>query len=257
MKNFRKYTWYCLLCLLLPLALLMGCGGGSGSTEAAAPDSTFSDYATDSSLWETDSDLLILESYSESGPEGVWSIEESLPSDAESDLWSIPLLPESDTYSFVTPEGTDETASFDIDPAVYPEDTDSWYTDSEGEELPSESLNGVSVTVVEDGTYTSRDEVAAYIHQFGKLPSNYITKKEAEKLGWVSSKGNLWKVAPGMSIGGSRFNNYEGILPDGSYKECDIDYAGGYRNSKRLIYSTDGRIYYTEDHYTTFEQLYG
>ena len=116
------------------------------------------------------------------------------------------------------------------------------------------------VFVERDGTYTSKEEVAAYIHRFDTLPSNYITKAEARRLGWVSSKGNLNKVAPGKSIGGDRFGNYEQILPvkEGrKYFECDIDYRGGRRNAKRIIYSSDGLVYYTEDHYNTFERLYG
>ena len=114
--------------------------------------------------------------------------------------------------------------------------------------------------VEEDGEYTSKDEVAAYIHEFGHLPDNYITKKEAKKLGWVSSEGNLDEVAPGKSIGGDYFGNYEGSLPEKKgrdYYECDIDYTGGYRAEKRIIFSNDGLIFYTEDHYNTFEQLYG
>ncbi len=113
--------------------------------------------------------------------------------------------------------------------------------------------------IEEDGTYTSKDEVAAYIHIYDCLPQNYMTKKEAQKLGWISSEGNLEEVAPGKSIGGDRFGNYEELLPDEkgrSYRECDIDYEGGYRGSKRIIYSNDGLIFYTEDHYQTFEQLY-
>ena len=116
------------------------------------------------------------------------------------------------------------------------------------------------VSVEEDGTYTSKEEVAAYLHEFGQLPDNYITKKEAKNLGWVSSEGNLDEVAPGKSIGGDYFGNYEGLLPeedDREYHECDIDYTGGRRGAKRIIYSNDGLIYYTEDHYTTFELLYG
>jgi hypothetical protein len=92
------------------------------------------------------------------------------------------------------------------------------------------------------------------------LPSNYITKNEAKDLGWVNKEGNLWEVAPGMSIGGDYFGNYEGILPeeDGrDYHECDIDFDGTYRNAKRIVYSNDGLIYYTEDHYESFELLYG
>ena len=116
------------------------------------------------------------------------------------------------------------------------------------------------VSVEKNGTYTSKEQVAAYINRFGYLPSNYITKEQARKLGWVSSQGNLNKVAPGKSIGGDRFGNYEQLLPEKKgrrYFECDIDYHGGRRNAKRIIYSSDGLIYYTEDHYNTFELLYG
>ena len=120
---------------------------------------------------------------------------------------------------------------------------------------PQENEAGIE----EDGTYTSREEVAAYLHEYGHLPDNYITKKEAEALGWVSSEANLGEVAPGKSIGGSRFGNYEGLLPEKkgrNYYECDIDYTGGRRNAKRIVYSDDGLIFYTEDHYESFEQLY-
>lgn len=113
--------------------------------------------------------------------------------------------------------------------------------------------------VDEHGSYSTKDEVALYLHTFGHLPDNYITKKEAQKLGWDSKKGNLPEVAPGKSIGGSHFGNYEGQLPekeDRKYYECDLEYDGGYRGAKRLIYSDDGLIFYTEDHYKTFEQLY-
>lgn len=114
--------------------------------------------------------------------------------------------------------------------------------------------------ISEDGEYTSKDEVAAYIYLYGKLPKNYITKSEAEDLGWVSSKGNLNKVAPGKSIGGDKFGNREGLLPTAKgrkYYECDIDYVSGTRNAKRIIFSNDGLIYYTDDHYNSFELLYG
>lgn len=107
----------------------------------------------------------------------------------------------------------------------------------------------------ENGSYTTRDDVALYIHVYGKLPSNFITKKQAEKLGWTG--GSLEPYAPGKCIGGGRFGNYEGILPDGNYKECDIDTLGKKsRGKKRIVYSDDGRIYYTADHYESFTQLY-
>ena len=111
----------------------------------------------------------------------------------------------------------------------------------------------------EDGVYTTKDDVALYLHTYGHLPYNFITKKEAEKLGW--SGGSLEPYAPGKCIGGSHFGNYEGILPekDGrSYTECDIDTLGAdKRGAKRIVFSNDGLIYYTEDHYETFELLYG
>lgn len=120
----------------------------------------------------------------------------------------------------------------------------------------------LELTVEEDGTYTSKEEVALYLHTYGKLPSNYITKKEAEALGWKREQGHagdLDVVAPGKSIGGSHFGNYEEQLPEKKgrkYYECDINYQGGSRGAERIIYSDDGLIFYTGDHYKTFEQLY-
>ena len=115
------------------------------------------------------------------------------------------------------------------------------------------------ITVEKDGEYTDKEHVAAYLRAYHRLPSNYITKKDAQNLGW-SGRGNdsLWKVAPGKSIGGSRFGNYEGQLPDEEGRrwfECDIDYDGKNRGVKRIVYSSDGLIYYTEDHYNTFEDI--
>lgn len=111
----------------------------------------------------------------------------------------------------------------------------------------------------ENGSYTSRDDVALYIHTYGHLPQNFITKKEAQELGW--SGGSLEPYAPGKCIGGSRFGNYEGLLPekDGrSYTECDIDTLGASsRGAKRIVFSNDGLIYYTDDHYESFTLLYG
>ena len=111
----------------------------------------------------------------------------------------------------------------------------------------------------EDGVYSSKDDVAQYIHIYGHLPSNFITKKDAEKLGWQG--GSLEPYAPGKCIGDSHFGNYEGILPEKegrTYTECDIDTLGAdKRGAKRIVFSNDGLIYYTEDHYESFELLYG
>lgn len=111
----------------------------------------------------------------------------------------------------------------------------------------------------EDGTYSSRDDVALYIHTYGHLPGNFITKKEARELGW--SGGSVEDYAPGKCIGGDHFGNYEGLLPEKSgrsYTECDIDTLGSSgRGAKRIIFSNDGLIYYTDDHYASFTLLYG
>ena len=124
---------------------------------------------------------------------------------------------------------------------------------------PTAAPEAETITVTEDGEYTDREHVAAYLRAYHKLPSNYITKKDAERLGW--SGGSLEPYAPGKCIGGSRFGNYEGLLPDAggrSWTECDIDTLGAKsRGAKRIVFSNDGLIYYTDDHYEHFELLYG
>jgi len=107
------------------------------------------------------------------------------------------------------------------------------------------------------GSYTTKEDVALYIHLYGELPLNFMTKKQARDLGWEG--GSLEPVAPGMCIGGDWFGNYEGLLPeDREYTECDIDTLGASkRGAKRIVFSDDGLIYYTEDHYESFELLYG
>ena len=96
----------------------------------------------------------------------------------------------------------------------------------------------------EDGTYTTKDDVALYIHTYGHLPDNFITKKDAQALGWPG--GSLEPYAPGKCIGGSRFGNYEGLLPEAdgrTYTECDIDTLGAdSRGAKRIVFSNDGLI---------------
>lgn len=123
----------------------------------------------------------------------------------------------------------------------------------------SSEPQGGRKTLDKNGTYTSRDDVALYIRLYNTLPENFITKREAEALGWTG--GSLEPYAPGKCIGGGRFGNYEGALPDKKgrkYWECDIDTLGRKsRGAKRIVYSNDGLIYYTGDHYKTFTLLYG
>lgn len=127
------------------------------------------------------------------------------------------------------------------------------------EELdPASPENPAEELLPENGSYTSKEDVALFLYQYGRLPDNFITKSEARDLGW--SGGSLEPYAPGMCIGGDRFGNREGLLPQAegrSYTECDVDTLGAdSRGAKRIVFSNDGLIYYTGDHYESFELLY-
>ncbi len=155
-------------------------------------------------------------------------------------------------------QGTDAQDPATQNPAT--QGTDTQNSGAQSTEEQGTDAQGTEAPLSEDGVYTSKEEVAAYIALYGHLPDNFITKKEAKALGWVSSKGNLGEVAPGKSIGGDYFGNFEGHLPEKEgrdYHECDVDSDGGFRGAKRIVYSNDGLVYYTEDHYETFELLYG
>lgn len=105
---------------------------------------------------------------------------------------------------------------------------------------------------------TGFDEVAKYVKEHKKLPDNYITKDQAESLGWVKKKGNLHKVAPGKSMGGDIFANKEGLLPAApgrTWYEADVNYISGYRGNDRILYSSDGLVYKTSDHYKTLTEI--
>lgn len=125
--------------------------------------------------------------------------------------------------------------------------------------LVSDAYAPPDISVSKNGEYTDKDHVALYIHQYGTVPSNFVSKTKARNAGWVNTKGNLWDVLPGKSIGGGGFFNDDNMMPDApgrEWFECDIDYEGGFRNAKRIVYSNDGLIYYTDDHYNTFQRLY-
>lgn len=110
----------------------------------------------------------------------------------------------------------------------------------------------------EHKAYYTKEDVIAYLIEFDKLPKNYLTKNEAMDLGWDASRGNLWKVTDKGVIGGDRFGNREGKLPKAKgrkYFEADVNYKGGNRNAERIVFSNDGLIFYTKDHYKTFEEI--
>lgn len=111
----------------------------------------------------------------------------------------------------------------------------------------------------EDGSYTTREDVCAYLIAYGHLPGNFITKDEARAAGWQG--GSLEPYCPGKCIGGDRFGNREGLLPSARgrfWTECDINTLGARsRGAERIVFSNDGLIYYTGDHYESFQLLYG
>ena len=212
----KRSLWLCLLlAAILSLSLLAGCGKGNGKTQ----ENSSPQQSVSSQTQE------VPENNGEEDGEELILYEEDMQDDAYAE--------------------DEETAYEEEDPGQEPvSGQDTEHTEQEQEPL-----------IDEDGSYTTKDDVALYIHTYGKLPHNFITKKEAQKLGW--SGGSLEPYAPGKCIGGNHFGNYEGALPDGNYRECDIDTLGKKsRGAKRIIYSDDGRIYYTGDHYKTFEQLY-
>lgn len=106
---------------------------------------------------------------------------------------------------------------------------------------------------------TAPQDIADYIFAHVTLPDNFLTKNEARQLGWDSSQNYVSDVAPGYSIGGDRFGNYEGLLPDASgrkWYEADANYTAGPRGAERILYSSDGLVYYTNDHYQTFTEMH-
>ena len=217
MKN-RWSRCFRWLSLLLVMLLVTACGKSAGSTSSGT---------------------------------GLVVVDEGSSSKAAADSLSISKDASNEDSQELTSSGNEAESQESLSNATVEEE-------SQGPESTTENpaQSGRKVSVVEEGTYTSKEEVAAYLHEFGHLPSNYITKTKAKKLGWDSSRKNLWRVAPGMSIGGGYFANAEGLLPEGDYRECDIDFNGKNANAKRLVYSDDGRIYYTDDHYKSFERLY-
>ncbi len=99
-----------------------------------------------------------------------------------------------------------------------------------------------------------------WIKYLQELPEYYITRDDAKNAGWVNWKGNLADVLPGAMIYGGIYYNDKGILPHKEgrvWYETDINYEGGYRNSERVVFSNDGLIFVTYDHYKTFAEIIG
>lgn len=181
------------------------------------------------------------------------------PTQGGLDLWTAP--PETGTpVSLSTDAATASTSEPALPTGVPASDTPVPVTPSPTpDSTPSPALAETSAPIDEYGTYTSKEDVALYLYTYGHLPSNFITKKEAQALGWPG--GDLRPYAPGKCIGGDYFGNYEKLLPakkGRTYYECDIDTLNRRsRGSKRIVWSNDGLIYYTDDHFGSFTLLYG
>ena len=164
-----------------------------------------------------------------------------------------PDAPEKVTLPVAPAEPEETPATQPEEPPAVPEDPGT--AAGAEDDAPYEDLPAID----EDGSYNSMEDVSLYLHTYDHLPDNYITKQEARDLGW--SGGSVERYAPGCAIGGDRFGNREGLLPSEkgrTYYECDIDTIGETsRGAKRIIFSSDGLIYYAEDHYESFTLLYG
>jgi guanyl-specific ribonuclease Sa len=173
------------------------------------------------------------------------------------------ILEEVEYLAGLESEYTDDTTTEPLDDVKSEQTDTSQETDEtdQPEDVTTQQpdITQETETIDEYGTYTSKEDVALYIHTYRKLPPNFITKNEARDLGWQG--GGLEDYAPGKCIGGDYFGNFEGLLPekDGrEYTECDIDTLGkSSRGAKRIVFSNDGLIYYTDDHYESFTLLYG
>ena len=123
---------------------------------------------------------------------------------------------------------------------------------------PTPAVTAMPDATEEPGPIIEPQAIADYLFRHGELPENFITKQQAKDLGWGTIYRYVSDVAPGMSIGGDYYGNYEGKLPrvkGRKYYECDCYYTGGKRNACRIIYSNDGHVWYTEDHYNTFTEM--
>ena len=229
-KKRRAALWS----LLLAVMILTGCGRKSTPVQNTVVQSVATVAATEAAKEEVTAavpteaaEAVVTETPDETTPEPTESTEVTTPEATEAEI----------------PEATEAAATPEVTATAAPTAT------------PTPEPVQVTAVIDANGSYTSKDDVALYIHTYGTLPGNFITKKEAQALGWPG--GGLDAYAPGKCIGGDYFGNYEGKLPDGNYHECDIDTLGkSSRGAKRIIYSDTGAIYYTSDHYESFTQLY-
>ena len=225
-----------LLCLITALSVVVGCSKKKTTKVTTTSETTTSATTTEATTKE------------ESTQESTKATETEEKETA------------SESTTEVTTEATSEETSEEVTSATTEATTEESTKKTKKTTEPKETTAAPTEALIdEDGEYTSKDDVALYIHTYGHLPKNFVTKKVARDAGWEG--GSLEDYYPGCSIGGDVFGNREGSLPKKSgrtYYECDIDTKGKKsRGAKRIVFSNDGLVYYTDDHYETFTLLYG
>ena len=228
--------WLLLLCLITALSVVVGCSKKKTTKVTTTSETTTSATTTEATTKE------------ESTQESTKATETEEKETA------------SESTTEVTTEATSEETSEEVTSATTEATTEETTKKTKKTTEPKETTAAPTEALIdEDGEYTSKDDVALYIHTYGHLPKNFVTKKVARDAGWEG--GSLEDYYPGCSIGGDVFGNREGSLPKKSgrtYYECDIDTKGKKsRGAKRIVFSNDGLVYYTDDHYETFTLLYG
>lgn len=179
--------------------------------------------------------------------------------ESEEEIFSEDLVPLDEEELEALEEGDQGDDQFEVmDEDMLVDDPEVKLQESSGEEETGNE-NSKETEIEEDGTYTDKEDVSRYIHEYGHLPSNYITKEEARELGWSDGADNLAEVAPGKNIGGDKYSNSDKMLPEEEgrvFYECDVNVEPGERGEEKVIYTNDGQIFYTGDNMETFEQVY-
>ncbi len=109
-----------------------------------------------------------------------------------------------------------------------------------------------------EATDKGTDGADWHLKYTGKLPEYYISRMDAKKLRRNPKNNYLDDSASGYMLYGGQYFNRNGHLPEKQgriWYEADIDYMSGKRNSKRILFSNDGLMFITYDHYQTFVEI--
>lgn len=120
------------------------------------------------------------------------------------------------------------------------------------------TLQRLKSLFADEATKKGLDGADWHLKYNGRLPEYYISKTDAKKLGWKRNEKKLSDVAPSFMMYGGVYKNNNCHLPKKQNRiwyEADIDYSFGSRNSKRIVFSNDGLIFATYDHYKTFVEI--